>query len=38
MICDLLGKIVVNDSSGDENFNYFGKVVFIEKDCWDEVI
>ena len=38
MTCDLPGKIVVNDSSGDENSNYFGKVAFIEKDRRDEVI
>ena len=38
MTCDLPGKIVVNDSSGDDNSNTVGKVAFLEKDRRDELI
>lgn len=36
--CDLPGKIVVNDSSGDDNSNLVGKVAFIEKSHRDQLI
>lgn len=36
--CDLPGKIVVNDSSGDDNSNLVGKVAFIEKSYRDQLI
>ena len=38
MTCDLPGKIVINDRSGDDNSNYFGKVAFIEKSRRDMII
>ncbi len=38
MTCDLPGKIVVNDSSGDDNANSVGKVAFLEKERRDELI
>ena len=36
--CDLPGKIVVNDSSGDDNSNYAGKVAIIESSRREELI
>jgi DNA segregation ATPase FtsK/SpoIIIE, S-DNA-T family len=36
--CDLPGKIVINDRSGDDSGNYAGKVAFLHSDQRDKLI
>jgi S-DNA-T family DNA segregation ATPase FtsK/SpoIIIE len=36
--CDLPGKVVINDQSGDDGYNKFGKVAIIKKEDRQKVI
>jgi DNA segregation ATPase FtsK/SpoIIIE, S-DNA-T family len=38
MTCDLPGKIVINDASGDDNGNTVGKVAFLDSEQRDRLI